>query len=255
MHHYTHFYVIIECPSDERSAKSVNARNGHYHCCCRGDLCNANFMWVPKNETEQVEEASEPSPVLAIAAPILCVVAVLGAAIFVYKYKKKKSGGPAHIHFMNGRVGNSLDGGGDHLEILPLNPQDEIDLQQPAIARGKFGEVWKGLKTCSGEPVAVKIFKHEAKPSWVIEQDVYKLPRMDHANVLKYLGVQTRNQSDMLQYWLITDFHERGSLSDFLRNNVVSWEDTCRIAKGMQLSQYRSLRNFPDTKLPRVKIS
>lgn len=55
------------------------------------------------------------------------------------------------------------------------------------------------------------------KNSWAVEKDMYKLPQMKHENVLAFLGASKNGDNLHVEYWLVTEYHERGSLSDHLK--------------------------------------
>lgn len=71
------------------------------------------------------------------------------------------------------------------------------------------------------------------KQSWLAEQEIYKLPHMEHPNVLHYVGVEKRGENLQSEFWLITAYHERGSLCDFLKAHTLSWPQLCRVAESM----------------------
>lgn len=56
---------------------------------------------------------------------------------------------------------------------------------------------------------------------------------MDHENILHFIGAEKHGDSVRTEFWLITAFHERGSLYDFLKHNTVTWEQLSRIAYTM----------------------
>ena len=94
---------------------------------------------------------------------------------------------------------------------LTTSPVQLIEIK----ARGRFGAVWKGqLKT---ETVAVKIFPLQDKQSWLAEQEVFKLPQLDHDNILQFMSAEKRGDNLQTEFWLITAFHEKGSLCDYLK--------------------------------------
>lgn len=96
-------------------------------------------------------------------------------------------------------------------------------------ARGRFGAVWRAqLKQ---DEIAVKIFPMQDKDSWQTEQDIYKLPRMKHENILEFIGVEKHAESP--EFWLITAYHSRGSLCDYLKAHTVTWDELCRISETM----------------------
>lgn len=69
------------------------------------------------------------------------------------------------------------------------------------------------------------------KQSWQTEQEIFKLPYMDHPNILHYIGVEKRGNNLQAEFWLITAYHERGSLCDFLKAHTLSWNELCRVAE------------------------
>ena len=65
---------------------------------------------------------------------------------------------------------------------------------------------------------AVKVFPHQDADSWVQEQDIYSINGMkQHANILHFIAAEVRGVGQMTEFWLITTFHNNGSLSDYLR--------------------------------------
>ena len=65
--------------------------------------------------------------------------------------------------------------------------------------------------------------------SWQAEQDIYKLPRMEHDNILQFMGVV--HTPLKREYWLMTKFHSRGSLCDFLKSNTVTFTELLKVNK------------------------
>lgn len=56
---------------------------------------------------------------------------------------------------------------------------------------------------------------------------------MDHPNILYYIGVEKKGDNLQTEFWLITAFHEKGSLCDYLKANTLTWAELCRIAESM----------------------
>lgn len=40
---------------------------------------------------------------------------------------------------------------------------------------------------------------------------------MKHENILQFIGIEKRGDHSQVEYWLVTAYHERGSLCDFLK--------------------------------------
>lgn len=56
---------------------------------------------------------------------------------------------------------------------------------------------------------------------------------MDHENILRFIGAEKRVDNLHTTFWLVTQYHELGSLQDFLKANTVTWEQLCKIAYTM----------------------
>lgn len=76
------------------------------------------------------------------------------------------------------------------------------------MAQGRFGKVWKGQ--IDNQLVAVKVFPLQERQSWFAEQEVFNLPRMEHDHILKFIGIDRGGESLDKDYYLLTEFHEKG---------------------------------------------
>ena len=58
-----------------------------------------------------------------------------------------------------------------------------------------------------------------------------------HENILKFLFVDQRCSNPVtnidMEFWLATEYHDMGSLHDFLKANTVDWNDLCKIARSI----------------------
>lgn len=97
-------------------------------------------------------------------------------------------------------------------------------------ARGRFGTVWRANLKPEGE-IAVKVLPSQDKESWLTEQSIFMLARMKHPNILEFIGVE--KHLDKSEYWLITAYHNYGSLCDYLKAHTVTWAELCRITESM----------------------
>lgn len=106
---------------------------------------------------------------------------------------------------------------------LPLLVQRSIARQirlVNIIGQGRFGEVWKGQ--WRGESVAVKIFSTRDENSWFRESQIYQTVMLRHENILGFIATDNKDNGTWTQLWLVTDYHEHGSLFDYITKFTVS---------------------------------
>jgi TGF-beta receptor type-1 len=104
------------------------------------------------------------------------------------------------------------------IECTPLNDIVSIESQiqlEKIIENGQFGQLWHGQ--FESENVVVKISSDSNECLWTREAEIYKTPLMRHDNII---GLITTGSRETLT-WLVTDCHNNGPLSDFLRIHVV----------------------------------
>ncbi|CAH1241670.1 activin receptor type-2A-like isoform X2 [Branchiostoma lanceolatum] len=216
-------YDKSECYEHEEQPE-----NGMFYCCCEGNLCNQHFDHIPIPQPDRsTAETPRTIPIdnnkelfrsLMYSLFPICGIALVVAVTF-YMYKRHKS---------------------EHIQIptqdpLPPPPSPLLGLRPLQLlevkARGRFGAVWKAQLL--NEYVAVKIFPLQDKASWLNEQDIFTTQLMKHDNLLQFIAVEKRGDGLEMELWLITDFHERGSLTDYLKGHLLKWSEMCHIAETM----------------------
>lgn len=115
---------------------------------------------------------------------------------------------------------------------------------------GRFGEVWRAMM--EDTVVAVKMFSSDEELSWKTEQDMFTLPQMTHDNILLFLGVDHRPDHPQT-HWIVTEYHENGSLYDYLQTNVITWPELCKIAESMTRGLMYLHEEIPETKVDGCK--
>lgn len=96
-------------------------------------------------------------------------------------------------------------------------------------ASGRFGCVWKA-QMCNGSAVAVKILPSSDRQSWLTECGFYSLPQIaTNGTILRFIGAEMNG----CDYWLVTDYHEHGSLYDYLKHDVITVDELLRLALSM----------------------
>uniref|UniRef100_A0A8C2H142 receptor protein serine/threonine kinase n=1 Tax=Cyprinus carpio TaxID=7962 RepID=A0A8C2H142_CYPCA len=114
---------------------------------------------------------------------------------------------------------------------LPLLVQRTIAKQiqmVKQIGKGRYGEVWMGR--WRGERVAVKVFFTTEEASWFRETEIYQTVLMRHENILGYIAADIKGTGSWTQLYLITDYHENGSLYDYLKSTTLDTKALLRLA-------------------------
>ena len=150
-----------------------------------------------------------------------------------------------------------LDDSNSNNQNLPLGYMGKGPIMLgKVVAKGKFGWVRKvsfGKKSfvgkkfensklfvfCTqatdgaGNSVAVKMFEANDHASWLTERTVYCLPQMKHPNILTYLGAEKHTEDNNIYWHLITEYHELGSLYDYLKSHTINMKEFLTIFVGI----------------------
>ncbi|XP_060075572.1 activin receptor type-2B-like [Ylistrum balloti] len=201
-------------------------------CCCNKPLCNQDItpMNYPPTTTPSTigtdTSSTKTNPpedkllktLLYSIVPIIVLVIIIIGVFFMWRFYFKENRYMQH---------HQLSTGDPELDLPPSpHPLRPVQLEE-VRAHGRFGVVWKGVM--SDQVVAVKIMPFKERSSWMTEQEIYKLPHMKHENLLAFIGAEKRDEN----LWLISVFHEYGSLSDYLKGNTITWSELCKIAETM----------------------
>ncbi|MFT7797338.1 bone morphogenetic protein receptor type-1B isoform X1 [Arapaima gigas] len=114
---------------------------------------------------------------------------------------------------------------------LPLLVQRTIAKQiqmVKQIGKGRYGEVWMGR--WRGESVAIKVFFTTEEASWFRETEIYQTVLMRHENILGFIAADIKGTGSWTQLYLITDYHENGSLYDYLKSTTLDSRAMLRLA-------------------------
>ncbi|XP_053205807.1 activin receptor type-2A-like [Panonychus citri] len=238
----------------ERDRKSPN---GYYFCCCSTNLCNYDIYHLPVPEASKIEQSpAQPTPTLtydsnllwlSIYVAIPSLIILLGIVLIISWYHRNKS------RAFSDQLSNSD-------ESVPINEQSFYRFKNLEMieerSRGRFGAVWKArLPNENGfideKWVAVKIFPSQEKNSWLAEQQVFMLPKFEHENILPFLGFEKRENDGVpfgVEYWIISEYHELGSLYDYLKHNTIGFNELLKISEGIARGLAHLHDEIPSTK-------
>ncbi|CAG9855848.1 unnamed protein product [Phyllotreta striolata] len=215
------------------------------NCCNERDYCNDRKITLLPVTGPAPKYLTSLEITAIIVIPTLAICLIIG---FVYFYHTSHQRRGLHHHLRH--VDDSIEAP-DHpilnkgvnlkrmIEMttsgsgsgLPLLVQRSIARQiqlMEIIGQGRFGEVWKGK--WRGENVAVKIFSSREERSWFREAEIYQTVMLRHDNILGFIAADNKDNGTWTQLWLITDYHEHGSLFDFLGRNTMDTGDMIRMA-------------------------
>ncbi|XP_076823827.1 TGF-beta receptor type-1-like [Clavelina lepadiformis] len=211
--------------------------------CCFKDYCNKNLA-VP-----QLEEVTNKSPQNSLAAVEMaiiiasCVAVVLLVStlvgILIYKRRQKRgkllpSRSPtipddiAALPSDETRTDWSTSGSGAGLPLLVHRTiARQVQLQE-VIGKGRYGEVFRGK--WRGEDVAVKKFVTRDERSWFREAEIYQTVMLRHDNILGFIAADNKDVGVWTELWLVTEYHENGSLFDYLRSTTINVTSMFKLA-------------------------
>lgn len=193
--------------------------------CCEKDLCNRRLQPQLPEPPPDVTEApglrpTTPASQTILMAAALCVALVAFLAAFWLLFRKRRRGckrppsPPAPSHHAE-----ISSGSGSGLPLLVQRTVAKQIQMVESIGKGRYGEVW--LARWRGEKVAVKVFFTTEEASWFRETEIYQTVLMRHENILGFIAADIKGTGSWTQMLLITDYHENGSLHDYLQTVVL----------------------------------
>ncbi|XP_034028295.1 serine/threonine-protein kinase receptor R3 isoform X1 [Thalassophryne amazonica] len=215
---------------------------GLYVKCCMENYCNT-FTTAPPDVVEP--KPNNPDVVLWITLPLLLLVIVAasgwGLVLMLRARRTHCRLGNAEDHdnkmlkVPNGddpTYGEIFDefctsGSGTGLPYLVQRTMARQISLVECVGKGRYGEVWRG--TWMGESVAVKIFSSRDEQSWFRETEIYNTVQLRHDNILGFIASDMTSKNSSTQLWLVTHFHELGSLYDFLQYSSLEPESCLKM--------------------------
>ncbi|XP_017776183.1 PREDICTED: TGF-beta receptor type-1 isoform X1 [Nicrophorus vespilloides] len=222
-------------------------------CCDSYDMCNAALSPVPREQVLYKDDSLISDKFeLFLYAVVTMLVVMLAVVLFWCGRKRCRS--PNRGRHQHLGLGEDSTEAPDHpilngvslrhmIEMttsgsgsgLPLLVQRSIARQIQLIeiiGQGRFGEVWRGR--WRGENVAVKIFSSREERSWFREAEIYQTVMLRHDNILGFIAADNKDNGTWTQLWLITDYHEHGSLFDYLGRNI--FDSTAMISMALSIA-------------------
>ncbi|XP_056598041.1 TGF-beta receptor type-2 [Triplophysa dalaica] len=247
-----HDQHLLDSNSSICMMKPVKSSEDIYICSCNTELCNAKLIFTHNVVPAEEEKSGVEQMLLLVLVPL--VICALVVVSFFYCYiiscHLKANNSKTTVTDMEAYTAIISDDNclNHNTELLPI----QLDV---TVGKGRFSEVYRAKlkQNISGEPfqtVAVKIFPCEEYASWKTEREIFSDSDLRHENILHFLTAEERKVER--QYWLITAYHERGNLQEFLSRHVVSWEELCRL--GVSLARGVAHLHSDQTACRRPKV-
>ncbi|XP_074598450.1 activin receptor type-2A-like [Brevipalpus obovatus] len=247
-----------ECLDKHRCfGQRTRANQSLYFCCCSDSWCNANYTYLPPEDGTSTLPSTDTGDLhtrsLLIGAYIMVPTLIFVIAAFLclkwIHYRKNapsyRNGHPLINHHGDSDEHESFNKSLIHLDTK-VQPRSYELLELKS--RGRFGTVWKARVICDNniisddsveKIVAVKKFASNESGSWLNEKQVFTLPQLQHENILPYIGCEEKLTTSPIchppfpEYWIITEYHELGSLGDYLKTNTLKFDQLLKIAEGI----------------------
>ncbi|XP_052414126.1 activin receptor type-1B isoform X1 [Carassius gibelio] len=214
--------------------------------CCYSNYCNSIDLRLP-TVTQGAGSEQDWGPVeltAVVVGPVfvVCVLVLLG--FFLFHHHQRAYGhrqileveDPSTEHMFLAKDKTlqdliydlSTSGSGSGLPLFVQRTVARTIVLQEIIGKGRFGEVWRGK--WRGGDVAVKIFSSREERSWFREAEIYQTIMLRHENILGFIAADNKDNGTWTQLWLVSDYHENGSLFDYLNRYSVSIEGMIKLA-------------------------
>ncbi|KAG8432348.1 hypothetical protein GDO86_016841 [Hymenochirus boettgeri] len=218
--------------------------------CCQSDLCNLNItaQLPTKGRSPQGEvlNYSVETLTIFILAPVIVLIVLSALAVLVFRKIQQRhmdmlSNRDAEYGTIDGLIASNVgdstlaemldhsctSGSGSGLPFLVQRTVARQITLAECVGKGRYGEVWRGL--WQGESVAVKIFSSRDEKSWFRETELYNTVLLRHENILGFIASDMTSRNSSTQLWLITHYHELGSLYDYLQVTTLDTVTCLRI--------------------------
>ncbi|XP_029927118.1 bone morphogenetic protein receptor type-1A [Myripristis murdjan] len=208
--------------------------------CCNTDFCNRDLQ--PTLPPPSPSGAFDSAHWLAflISMTVCCCTLICVTVVCYYRYKWQSERQRYHRDLEQEvfiPAGESLkdlihqsqsSGSGSGLPLLVQRTIAKQIQMVRQIGKGRYGEVWLGR--WRGEKVAVKVFFTREEASWFRETEIYQTVLMRHENILGFIAADIKGTGAFTQLFLITDYHENGSLYDYLKLTTLDTQALLRLA-------------------------
>ncbi|XP_072331189.1 activin receptor type-1B [Scyliorhinus torazame] len=213
----------------------ANSKHVSKTLCCDTDYCNSvdiqlslpkgnhfgESSWGPKRFAAIIS-----APVCFLCLTLLVAVVYNRHALCAYVKAKRRHDEDFVCSYVTVRkslkdlMTDTTTGSGSGLPLFVQRTIARTVVLHEIVGKGRYGEVWHGK--WHGDDVAVKIFPSHEERSWLREAEIYQTSMLRHENVLGFIAADNKDDGIRTQLWLVSDYHENGSLFDYLDRYTVT---------------------------------
>ncbi|XP_067843534.1 activin receptor type-1-like [Heptranchias perlo] len=219
--------------------------------CCQGYLCNMNITahLPPKGKSQRGAALgySVRTLTIVVIAPVIVLIIVSMVTVLILQklhqnQMQRLNAREVEYGAIDGLIASNVgdstladlldhsctSGSGSGLPFLIQRTVARQITLVECVGKGRFGEVWRGQ--WQGESVAVKIFSSRDEKSWFRETEIYNSVLLRNENILGFIASDMTSRNSSTQLWLITHYHEAGSLYDYLQHTTLDTVGCLRIS-------------------------
>ncbi|KAI5107388.1 activin receptor type-1 precursor [Silurus meridionalis] len=215
--------------------------------CCQARLCNMNLSVALPVRVVEGPNYSVTTLAIVIVAPVIVLIILSMVAILIFRrihrnQMERLTARDAEYGTIDGLIASNVgestladlldhsctSGSGSGLPFLVQRTVARQITLNECVGKGRYGEVWRGQ--WQGENVAVKIFSSRDEKSWFRETEIYNTVLLRHENILGFIASDMTSRNSSTQLWLITHYHEMGSLYDYLQLSTLDAPACLRMA-------------------------
>ncbi|XP_062858936.1 bone morphogenetic protein receptor, type IAb [Trichomycterus rosablanca] len=218
---------------------SPNAQTRRTIECCSTDFCNRDLQpTLPPPGIQDPLFGSAHWLAFLISVTVCCFTLIAITIVCYYRYKTARRRYQRDLEqdeifipvgeSLKDLISPSSTGSGSGLPLLVQRTIAKQIQMVRQIGKGRYGEVWLGR--WRGEKVAVKVFFTREETSWFRETEIYQTVLMRHENILGFIAADIKGTGTFTQLFLITDYHENGSLYDYLKFTTLDTQTLLKLA-------------------------